>query len=147
MMDLVLVVIDVDVSVAIAGDGNVAAAVWIFFLVVVGGARAVVAKARDVAAHLRPPAATADEHQERLSATGAFFLRLTCRKGKKKTIHSSVSNVCKNNKTTNNSPIDSGISYLNTIQPEKKTTENKSLLSNYQNGPRYATEFELVQGG
>lgn len=75
---LVLVVVDVDVSVAIAADGNVAAAVWIFFLVVVGGARTIVAKARHVAAHLRPPAATADEHQERLAATGALFLRLTC---------------------------------------------------------------------
>lgn len=74
---LILFVVNIDVSVAVSADGNVAAAVRIFLLVVVGGARTIVAKARDVASHLRPPAA-ADQHQERLAATGALFLRLTC---------------------------------------------------------------------
>lgn len=74
MRGSILVVVDVDIT---AADGNIAAAIGIFFLVVVSSSRTVVAKTRDVAADLRPPAAPADEHQERLAAPGALLLRLT----------------------------------------------------------------------
>lgn len=78
----VVFVIDVDVSIcADIADATSIRIFFQFFLVVVGdwiAARAVVAQARHVAAHLRPPAA--DQHEERLAATGALFLRLTCKK-------------------------------------------------------------------
>lgn len=81
----VVFVIDVDVSIcADIADATSIRIFFQFFLVVVGdwiAARAVVAQARHVAAHLRPPAA--DQHEERLAATGALFLRLTCKKKQK----------------------------------------------------------------
>ena len=68
---LVLIVVNIDI--AISTDGDIATTVCV--LVIVG--TAIVAETRDVAAHLRPPAATG-EHQERFAATCALLLWFTC---------------------------------------------------------------------
>ena len=146
-ISLVLIVIDVDVSVSIATDVADAADIRVFLqflLVVVGGwiaARTIVAESRDVAAHLRPPAA--DQHQERLAATGALLLRLTCvrtQRGKISSVRVDSNKYKQPNKQSKK--------WLNRFLPPPILWYIKvpqSLLDSVERGKGWATEFELVQ--